>query len=286
MVPPPGRGSGLAARRRSGSGRRARRCVPGRSGPARPSWRARWTVRATSSHITAALTAARGGRPDREDAVVAHQHRPRAVPRSVSTMPRPIESSPMTANGPTGISPPNSSAHREHARDRLAARGPRRGVRRVGVHDAADLGQVAVDVGVRRGVGRRRVLALDDPAVEVADDHVLRRELVVGDAARLDHEQVVTGHAGRDVAGGPHHEPVADQLGVQRAHLAAQGAMVAATSAGDGHDSVRCPSRRRQRGEWPCSRLIVVVHGRSGRAGRGTRRRAGRRPAARVSSGM
>jgi len=31
-------------------------------------------------------------------------------PRSVSTMPRPIESSPMIANGPTGIGPPNSSA--------------------------------------------------------------------------------------------------------------------------------------------------------------------------------
>ncbi len=30
--------------------------------------------------------------------------------RSVSTMPRPIESSPMSANGPTGMSPPNSSA--------------------------------------------------------------------------------------------------------------------------------------------------------------------------------
>ena len=31
-------------------------------------------------------------------------------PLSVSTMPRPIESSPMIANGPTGIGPPNSSA--------------------------------------------------------------------------------------------------------------------------------------------------------------------------------
>ena len=30
--------------------------------------------------------------------------------RNVSTSPRPIESSPMTANGPTGMSPPNSSA--------------------------------------------------------------------------------------------------------------------------------------------------------------------------------
>ena len=31
-------------------------------------------------------------------------------PASVSTTPRPISSSPMSANGPTGISPPNSSA--------------------------------------------------------------------------------------------------------------------------------------------------------------------------------
>jgi hypothetical protein len=31
-------------------------------------------------------------------------------PASVSTMPWPIESSPMIANGPTGIGPPNSSA--------------------------------------------------------------------------------------------------------------------------------------------------------------------------------
>ena len=31
-------------------------------------------------------------------------------PVSVATMPWPIESSPMSANGPTGIGPPNSSA--------------------------------------------------------------------------------------------------------------------------------------------------------------------------------
>ncbi len=31
-------------------------------------------------------------------------------PASVSTMPLPIASSPISANGPTGISPPNSSA--------------------------------------------------------------------------------------------------------------------------------------------------------------------------------
>ena len=32
-----------------------------------------------------------------------------ADPLNVSTIPRPIESSPMIANGPTGIGPPNSS---------------------------------------------------------------------------------------------------------------------------------------------------------------------------------
>ena len=59
-------------------------------------------------------------------------------PRSVSTIPRPIESSPMRANGPTGISPPNSSAIivRTHgmgsARADHAGRHVRRGVEHVG----------------------------------------------------------------------------------------------------------------------------------------------------------
>ena len=69
------------------------------------------TVRATSSHITAALTAARASLPMVNGAVVLHQHRAASgEPCSVSTMPRPIESSPISANGPTGMSPPNSSA--------------------------------------------------------------------------------------------------------------------------------------------------------------------------------
>ena len=98
-------------------------------------------------------------------------------------MPRPIESSPISANGPTGMSPPNSSAIIVSTHGiGLAAGRPGGGVRRVGVHDAADLGQVPVDVGVRRGVGGRGAVALDEVAVEVADDHRLGGELVVGDA--------------------------------------------------------------------------------------------------------
>ena len=69
-----------------------------------------WTVRATSSHITAALTAARRSAPMVKTPWLRISTAGERLSRRVSTMPRPIESSPMIANGPTGISPPNSSA--------------------------------------------------------------------------------------------------------------------------------------------------------------------------------
>ena len=50
-----------------------------RSGRGRPSWRAMCTLRATSSHITAALTASLAVAPDREHAVVLEQDRVRAM---------------------------------------------------------------------------------------------------------------------------------------------------------------------------------------------------------------
>ncbi len=75
-----------------------------------PSWRARCTVRATSSHMTAALTASRASRPIVNTPWFCMSTARLRCPSSVATIPRPIESSPMIANGPTGISPPNSSA--------------------------------------------------------------------------------------------------------------------------------------------------------------------------------
>ena len=75
-----------------------------------PSCRAMWTVRATSSSITAALTADRASVPIVNGPWPAMRTPLLRLPRRVSTMPRPIESSPMRANGPTGTSPPNSSA--------------------------------------------------------------------------------------------------------------------------------------------------------------------------------
>jgi hypothetical protein len=69
-----------------------------------------WTVRATSSVMTAALTASRGSLPMVNTPWLRISTARDRWPRRVATMPRPIESSPMIANGPTGISPPNSSA--------------------------------------------------------------------------------------------------------------------------------------------------------------------------------
>ena len=170
-----------AVRRRSGSGRRAHRCPLGSSGMGSPRRRARCTVRATSSHITAALIASRGPAPrvitpwlristagerwpaerlddDAPDLLVADERE------------RPDRDLAAELVGHRG----------QHARDRLAARRPRRRVGAVGVRHAADVGQLAVDVAVRGGVAGGRQVALDQPAVEVADDDRLGRQLVVG----------------------------------------------------------------------------------------------------------
>ena len=65
---------------------------------------------ATSSHITAAFTAVLASAPMEKTPWLRMSTALDRWPRSVSTMPRPIESSPISANGPTGTSPPNSSA--------------------------------------------------------------------------------------------------------------------------------------------------------------------------------
>ena len=67
-------------------------------------------MRATSSTITAALTAARASGPTVKGPWFCIRTAGERLWESVSTMPRPIESSPIRAKGPTGTSPPNSSA--------------------------------------------------------------------------------------------------------------------------------------------------------------------------------
>ncbi len=79
-------------------------------GTVSPPCRAMWTVRATSSHITAAFTASSASLPMVNTPWFCMRTARERWPLRVSTMPWPIESSPMIANGPTGIGPPNSSA--------------------------------------------------------------------------------------------------------------------------------------------------------------------------------
>ena len=60
--------------------------------------------------MTAALTAERASLPMVNGPWLRISTALLRLSRRVSTMPRPMESSPIRANGPTGISPPNSSA--------------------------------------------------------------------------------------------------------------------------------------------------------------------------------
>src|ERR671933_349132 len=90
-----------------------------------PSWRAMCTLRATSSHITAALTAAFGSLP----IVNGPWLRMRTA-----------------GERPDGDLPAELVGHHgEHARDGLAPGRPRAGIRRVRVDDAPDLRHRAVD---------------------------------------------------------------------------------------------------------------------------------------------
>ena len=93
---------------------------------------------------------------DREDAVVLHQHGGRAGARQRRD----------DALADVVVADEGERADRDraaelvghggqHARDRLAPGRPGRRVGRVGVHDAADLGHLPVDVGVRGGVAGR-----------------------------------------------------------------------------------------------------------------------------------
>ena len=67
-------------------------------------------MRATSSHMTAAFTAARAVPPMVNTPWLRISTAGERCPVNVATTPRPISSLPISANGPTGISPPNWTA--------------------------------------------------------------------------------------------------------------------------------------------------------------------------------
>ena len=145
----------------------------------------------------------------------------------------------------------------EHARHRLGARRPGRGVGAVRVHLAVDLGHVPVDVGVRVGVRGRGADAVDGVAVQVAHRDALPGQRVVLHPAALDHEQVRTGHPLADVARGPGDQRVGHQQAVQRGDVLAQltvGALLGRRSRTDGQPGGGAAVTRRAHRAAPRSR--------------------------------
>ena len=200
-------------------------------------------MRATSSHITAALTAARASLPMVNEPWFCISTAGERWPLRVSTMPWPIESSPISANGPTGIGAAELVGHRgEHARDRLAARRPGRGVGGVGVHHAADLGHVPVDVGVRGGVART---AQCSPSTTLPSRSQTTMAPASGRRRRrplgLMTIRSSPGHAGGDVAGRPDDQAVADSSACRSQTSRADRAIVGVTV---GHRSALAASAR------------------------------------------
>ena len=193
----------------------------------------------------------------------------------------------MSANGPDrDLAAELVGDHREHARDRLAAGGPGGGVGRVGVHDAADVRHVPVDVGVRGGVRRRRVLALDQVAVEVATRPWRRRQVVVGHPDGLITSRSLPGHPGRRRCRRSRRPGRSGQLGVQRGHLGAQLARRCRATASDDRRSCAVIASGLPRRIALRRRIRRWRRGRSGRAARGTPRTARRRPRRSRRSGV
>src|SRR5215212_1391119 len=98
--------------------------------------------------------------------------------------------------------------HGQHAGDRFASRRPGGGVGRMGVHHTADLWHVLIDVRMCGGVGGGRMVAFDQMGLQICDDHVRGRQIVVAHSGWLDHQQFAAGHTRRHIARGPDHQRV------------------------------------------------------------------------------
>ena len=96
-------------------------------------------------------------------------------------------------------------------RDRLLGDGEHGGVHRMGVDHRADVVVRLVAGEVQQLLRRRCLGAVEDVAVEVDDDKVIERHLLVVDRRRGDADGAVV-HPRRDVAGGAFDEALGEQL--------------------------------------------------------------------------
>jgi hypothetical protein len=62
----------------------------------------------------------------------------------------------------------------------------------MGVYDSSDLGKRTIELSMRRGIGTRTEITLDDlPGLQRNDDHMLRPHAVIRDARRLDDQNPI-----------------------------------------------------------------------------------------------
>ena len=91
------------------------------------------------------------------------------------------------------------------------------------MHDAAHIGEAAIQFRMRRRVGRRVQRALDLFAFQVDHDHILRAQLLIRHAGRLDDEQTLLAIDAGDVAPRKHNQPVLGQEHIGFINLLLQG---------------------------------------------------------------
>ena len=85
----------------------------------------------------------------------------------------------------------------------------------MGVRDAADVGECLVELDVRGRIAGGAELAFHHLPFEVHDDHVVRRHVVVGNAAGLDDNEAALSVDLADVAPREQHELVLDEVEIR-----------------------------------------------------------------------
>ena len=203
-------------------------------------------------------------------AVVLHQHRRRAMTaQRLDDPPADRVVADQRERADRDLAAELVGHHRQHARDRPRRARPRRWRTSSGCAPprrppACACRRRHARRCPRTANGRRRPGSPSRSVTTIASG----RQLVVAHPGRLDHQQVVTRHPGRHVAGRPHHQPPARQLRVQRRDLGPQ----PGHDLGDGRsDRHRCvsfqhPRRRstRQHADVPGSELDLVKFARIG----------------------
>ncbi len=90
------------------------------------------------------------------------------------------------------------------------------------VRDATDIGEGLVQLQMRRQIGGGAQIGVDDAPVEIGDDDLRRRQLVIGNTARLDRDEFLFARDAADIAEGEHDDAAAHQLKVRLQDFLAQ----------------------------------------------------------------